>query len=203
MPTQRNRAVALLGKRGIMRLADLNAAGVHAASLARLVDEGLVVRAGRGLYELADAHVSLDRGLAEMAVRVPKGIVCLISALALHGITLQNPRTVWMAIGIKDRKPSITHRPVRFVYFGRAALTTGIQMVVVDGVKVRVFSAAKSIVDCFRYRSTVGLDVALEALRLGVRSGKARPSDIARIAKALRIWTVLRPYLESVAADDA
>lgn len=202
MPNQRDRAVALLGKRGIMRLTDLNAAGVHAASLARLVDEGLIVRAGRGLYELADADMSLDHGLAELAVRVPKGVICLVSALAHHQITLQNPRAVWMAIGLKDRKPRITHRPVRFVHFGDAALTTGVEIITIDGVNVRVFSAAKTIVDCFRYRSTIGLDVALEALRMGVRSGKAKPADIARYANALRIWTVIRPYLESVAADD-
>lgn len=186
-----------------MRLTDLNAAGVHAASLARLVDEGLIVRAGRGLYELADADVSLDHGLAELAVRVPKGVICLVSALAHHQITLQNPRAVWMAIGLKDRKPRITHRPVRFVHFGDAARNTGVEIIIIDGVNVRVFSAAKTIVDCFRYRSTIGLDVALEALRLGVRSGKAKPAEIARYAKALRIWTVIRPYLESVAADDA
>lgn len=202
MPTQRDRTVALLGKRGIMRLAELNAAGVHSASLARLIDEGLVVRSGRGLYELTDADVSLDHGLAQLAVRVPHGVVCLISALAFHGITLQNPRAVWMAIGLKDRKPRIAHRAVRFVHFGEAALSAGVQQVTVDGVKVRVFSPAKTIVDCFRYRNTVGLDVALEALRLGVRAGKARPSDIARFAKGLRIWSVVRPYLESIAADD-
>lgn len=202
MATQRDRALALLGKQGIMRLSDLTAAGVHAASLARLVDDGTIVRAGRGLYELADADMSLSHGLAEMAVRVPKGVVCLISALAHHETTLQNPRAVWMAIGLKDRKPKITHRAVRFVHFGEAAMTAGIERVVIDGVEVRIFSAAKTIVDCFRYRRIVGLDVALEALRLGVRSGKARPADIARLAKALRIWTVLRPYLEAVTADD-
>ncbi len=202
MPTQRDRALALLGKQGIMRLSDLTAAGVHAASLARLVDDGTIVRAGRGLYELADRDVSLSHDLAEMAVRVPKGVICLISALAHHEITLQNPRAVWMAIGLKDRKPSISHRAVRFVHFGEAALQAGVQRVDIDGVAVRIFSPAKTIVDCFRYRRIVGLDVALEALRLGVRSGKARPADIARLAKSLRIWSVLRPYLEAVTADD-
>lgn len=202
MTSQRDRAVALLGKRGIMRLTDLTAAGVHAASLARLVDDGTVLRAGRGLYELADAEISLGHGLAEMAVRVPKGVVCLISALSYHEITLQNPRSVWMAIGLKDRTPKIGHRAARFVHFGEAAIKTGVETVIIDSVPVRVFSPAKTIVDCFRYRRIVGLDVALEALRMGVRSGKARPATIAKIAKQLRIWTVLRPYLESVAADD-
>lgn len=202
MTTQRDRAVALLGKRGIMRLSDLTGAGVHAGSLARLVGDGTVLRSGRGLYELADAEVSLSHGLAEMAVRVPKGIICLISALAYHEITLQNPRSVWMAIGLKDRTPKIEHRAARFVHFGEAAMETGVETVIIDNVPVRVFSPAKTIVDCFRYRRIVGLDLALEALRMGVRSGKAKPATIAKIAKQLRIWTVLRPYLESIAADD-
>ena len=202
MTTQRDRALALLGRQSIMRLSDLTAAGIHAASLARLVDDGIIVRAGRGLYELADAEVSLSHSLAEMAVRVPKGVVCLVSALAHHEITLQNPRTVWMAIGLKDRTPRITHRAARFVHFGDAAMEAGIERIRIDGVEVKVFSAAKTIVDCFRYRRIVGLDVALEALRLGVRSRKATPDEIVRMAKALRIWSVLRPYLESVVADD-
>jgi predicted transcriptional regulator of viral defense system len=149
-----------------------------------------------------DRDVSLSHNLAEMAVRVPKGIICLISALAHHGITLQNPRAVWMAIGPEDRKPSIAHRAVRFVHFGEAALQENVQRVDIDGVAVLIFSPAKTIVDCFRYRRIVGLDVALEALRVGMRSGKARSADIARLAKSLRIWSVLRPNLEAVTADD-
>ena len=202
MTTQRDRALALLAKQGIMRLSDLTAAGVHAASLARLVDDGTVLRSGRGLYELADADVSLGHSLAQMAVRVPKGVVCLVSALAYHEITLQNPSSVWMAIGLKDRTPKITDRSMRIVHFGDAAMQTGIGSVMIDHVPVPIFTPAKTIVDCFRYRRIVGIDVALEALRLGVRSGKARPAAIADLAKQLRIWTVLRPYLESIAADD-
>lgn len=203
MTTQRDRALALLARQGIMRLSDLTAAGVHAASLARLVDDGTILRSGRGLYELADADVSLAHSLAQMAVRVPKGVVCLVSALAYHDITLQNPSSVWMAIGLKDRAPRIADRAVRFVRFGDAALHAGVDTVRVDHVPVPVFTPAKTIVDCFRFRRLVGLDVALEALRLGVRSGKARPAEIAEFAQRLRIWTVLRPYLESIAADDA
>lgn len=200
--TQRTRAIDLLRRRGIMRLNQLRVRGIHPPTLSRLVQEGEVVRPGRGLYELADAEVTLGHSLAEVAVRVPKGIICLVSALHYHEITLQNPRSVWVAIGEHVHKPKVPHLAVRFLHFGDAALGLGVETVVIDGVKVRIFSAAKTVVDCFRYRRIVGLDVALEALRLALRSKKATPDQLAKLAKALRIWTVIRPYLESVMADD-
>lgn len=203
MTTQRNRTRTLLRQKGIMRLMELKAHGIHAPALARMVEAGEIARPARGLYELADAEVGLQHSLAEIAVRVPKGIICLISALQLHEITLQSPRSIWIAIGEHDRKPRITHVAVRVLHFGEAALTTGVETHRIDGVDVKVFSAAKSVVDCFRYRRIVGLDVALEALRLALRAKKVTPDEIVALAKALRIWTVLRPYLESVVADDA
>ena len=134
---------------------------------------------------------------------MPKGVVCLISALSYHEITLQSPRSVWVAIGEKDRKPKVTHLTVRFLHFSDTALKTGVETVWIDGVPVKIFgSVAKTIVDCFRYRRAVGLDVALEALRIAVRARKVTPDQIAMLAKSLRIWSVIRPYLESIAADD-
>lgn len=185
-----------------MRLSELKALGVHPPTLSRLVEEGTVVRTQRGLYELADAEPDIAHSLAEMAKRVPKGVVCLISALQFHGITLQNPRGVWMAIGEKDRKPNVTNGTVRFVRFGEKALTLGVETHTIDGVPVRIFDPAKTIVDCFRYRRSVGADVALEALRMGLRARKARAARIAHYARELRIRSVVRPYLESMAADD-
>jgi len=200
--TQRDRTIDLLRHNGIMRLTDLRAHGIHAPTLSRMVEEGEIARRGRGLYELTDAEITLSHSLAEIAVRVPKGIICLNSALAYHEITLQSPKSIWIAIGEKDRKPRIDHIAVRVLHFGDAALRSGVQTVRIDGVAVKIFSPAKTVVDCFRYRRIVGLDVALEALRLALRSRKATPDDIVRFAKALRIWSVLRPYLESVVADD-
>ena len=200
--SQRKLALDLLGRHKIRRLTDLVAEGVHPPTVARLVAEGTVVRPSRGLYELADAEVELAHGFAEIAKRVPRGVICLISALQFHEITLQNPSSVWVAIGEKDRKPRIDHPATRFVRFGGRALATGVQTHTIDSVPVRITDPAKTVVDCFRYRSTVGLDVALEALRMAFRSRKASPDAIANYARDLRIWTVLRPYLESVAADE-
>ena len=200
--SQRDLAVSLIERHGIMRLSDLKGRGVNPATLSRLVAEGLLHRPSRGLYELADAEIEISHSLAEVAKRIPKGVICLISALQFHEITLQLPRSVWIAIGSKDRKPVIDYPPIRTVRFGEKALTLGVETHTIDSVPVRIFDPAKSIVDCFRFRSTVGLDVALEALRMGWRSRKASPDDIANYAQALRIWSVIRPYLESVVADE-
>ena len=200
--SQRDLAIGLLERRGIMRLSDLKSEGVHPPTLSRLVEEGVLFRPSRGIYELADAEVEAAHSLAEVAVRVPKGVVCLISALAYHEITLQLPRSVWIAIGSSDRKPAIDYPPICAVHYSEKALRTGAETHTISSVPVRIFDPARSIVDCFRFRSKVGLDVAMEALRMGWRSRKSRPDDIVNYAQALRIWTVVRPYLESVLADD-
>lgn len=197
-----DRVTELLQRRGVVRLRDLTALGVPPSAITRMVIDGSVVRVTRGMYELADRSISADHSLAEIAVCVPRSTICLVSALTYHGITLANPGRVWFAIGAKDRTPKVTHVGTRVVRFGAAALVLGVEQVDIDGVTVRITSPARTIVDCFRYRRIVGLDVALEALRMGVRAGKARPADIAQIATQLRIWSVLRPYLEAVSADD-
>lgn len=200
--TQRDLAVSLIGRHGIMRLSDLKNHGVNPATLARLVEEGVLNRFSRGLYELADAEIDAAHSLAEVAKRVPKGVICLISALQFHEITLQVPRSVWIAIGQKDRAPKIDYPPIRVVRFSGQALTLGVVTHEIDSVPVRIFNPAKTIVDCFRFRNKVGLDVALEAMRMGWRARKAKPDDIAKYAQALRIWSVVRPYLDSVVADE-
>lgn len=201
-PSQRDLTLQLLHSQGMMRLSELKRCGVHAPTLVRMVEEGTITRASRGLYQLADADMELGHNLAEIAKRVPKGVIALISALQYHEITLQNARTIWMAIGSKDRKPKIDYPPTRFVRFGDKALTVGIEKHRIDGVEVKIFDPAKSVVDCFRYRKSVGLDVAMEALRMALRSKKAAPSQIAAYAQELRIWSVLRPYLDIAATDD-
>jgi predicted transcriptional regulator of viral defense system len=200
--TQRQAALDLLDRHGIMRLSELLARGIHPPTLARLVEEGVLSRPSRGLYERTGTEVDLAHGLAEMAKRVPRGVICLISALQFHEITLQVPRSVWMAIGTRDRRPRIDTPPTRFVRFGEHALKCGVQTHVIDSVAVRIFDPAKTVVDCFRFRSTVGLDVALEGLRMALRSRRATPDAIADYARGLRIWSVLRPYLESTVADE-
>ena len=203
MTSQKDRAVELLEKRGAMRRMELGDAGVHPETLARLVEKGLLTRVARGLYQLTDADITAPHDLAEVAKLVPKGVICLVSALQFHELTLQTPSRVWLAIGAKARKPRIDFPPIRVVRFGERALSLGVETHTVDGVPVPVFHPAKTVVDCFRFRKHVGFDVALEGLRNVMRSDKAKPAEIVRYARDIRIWSVMRPYLETVVADGA
>jgi predicted transcriptional regulator of viral defense system len=201
--SQRDRAVELLKERGAMRRIELSDAGVHPETLSRLVEEGILTRVSRGLYQLTDADITAPHDLAEVAKLVPKGVICLISALQFHELTLQTPSRVWVAIGPKARKPKIEYPPTRIVRFSEQALSLGVQSHTIDGVLVPIFNPAKTVVDCFRFRKAVGFDVALEGLHNVIKSGKAKPAEIVRYARDTRIWSVLRPYLETVVADGA
>ena len=201
--SQKDRAVALLKVHGPMRSIELSNAGIHPETLARMLKEHTLTRVTRGLYQLADAEVTAPHNLAEVAKLVPKGVICLVSALQFHELTLQMPSQVWLAIGSRARKPRFDYPPTRVVRFGLRALSIGVQVHTVDGVSVPIFDPAKTVVDCFRFRQHVGLDVALEGLHNVVRSGKAKPAQIVDYAHDTRIWSVLRPYLETVAANGA
>ena len=186
-----------------MRRRELSDAGIHPETLARLVEGGILIRAARGLYQLADADITAPHNLAEVAKLVPKGVVCLVSALQFHELTLQMPSRVWVAIGAKARKPKFEYPAIRVVRFGNRALSLGVEMHRIDGVAVPIFNPAKTVVDCFRFRKHVGFDVVLEGLHRVVRSEKAKPAEIVQYARDTRIWSVLRPYLETVVADGA
>ena len=201
--SQGDRAVALLKARGPMRRIELSDAGIHPETLARMLEGRVLTRVTRGLYQLAGAEVTAPHDLAEVAKLVPKGVICLVSALQFHDLALQAPGRVWLAIGPKARKPKIDHPPTRIVRFGPRPLSLGVQAHTVDGVPVPIFDPAKTVVDCFRFRQRVGLDVALDGLHNVMRSGKAKPAQIVRYARDTRIWSVLRPYLETVVAGGA
>ena len=166
-----------------------------------MLNEQTLTRVTRGLYQLADAEVTASHDLAEVAKLVPKGVICLVSALQFHDLTLQIPGQVWLAIGSKARKPKIGYPPIRIVRFGPRALSLGVQYHTVDGATVPISDPAKTVVDCFRYRQHVGLDIALEGLHNVVKSGKTKPAQVVQYARETRIWSVLRPYLEAVVAD--
>ena len=186
-----------------MRGIELNNSGIHPETLARMLKDQILIRVTRGLYQLTDAEVTAPHSLAEVAKLVPQGVICLVSALQYHELTLQIPRRVWLAIGSRARKPKFDYPPTRVVRFGPRALSLGVQTHTVDGVSVPIFDPAKTVVDCFRFRQHVGLDVALEGLHNVVRSRKAKPAQIVGYAREIRIWSVIRPYLETVVADGA
>jgi predicted transcriptional regulator of viral defense system len=198
---QRQIAHVFLTACGIARLTELRAAGVTAATLSRMERDGEVLRLSRGLYQLADAPLDVHHNLAAAAKRVPKGVICLVSALAFHGLTDQVPRQVWLAIGQKDWSPKPDGTPVRLVRFTDRLLAESVETHIVDGVFVKVFGVDKTIADCFRYRNKIGLSVAIQGLQEALRQRKATPSDIFRQAERGTVATVIRPYIEALTAN--
>jgi predicted transcriptional regulator of viral defense system len=197
-PSQRNRAVAHLQATGMSRLSELTAKGITAATVSRLEREGVLVRLARGLYQLADVSLDVNHTLAEASKLVPKGVICLTSSLAFHGLTDQIPAKVWMAIGSKDWHPTFAYPPVRFARFSEPHLLHGVESHVIDGVSVPIFGVAKTIADLFRYRQTVGINVALEGLREALRQKKSSPADIAREAVDAKVWKIMAPYMSAL-----
>ncbi|MGN6423151.1 MAG: type IV toxin-antitoxin system AbiEi family antitoxin domain-containing protein [Asticcacaulis sp.] len=199
---QRQIARNVLKLHGIARLTELRAEGVTAATMSRMERDGEVLRLARGLYQLPDAPLDAHHSLAEAAKRLPKGVVCLVSALTFHELTDQMPRHVWMAIGHKDWAAKMDGVPVRLVRFADRLLADSVEIHTVEGVPVKVFGVAKTIADCFRYRSKIGLSVAIEGLQEALRQRKATPGEIAKYAEHGAVATVIRPYLEALTAND-
>jgi predicted transcriptional regulator of viral defense system len=179
---------------------DLAPLGFSYERLQGLVQAEVVEKIGRGLYRLSEAEPTEHETIAMVCKRIPKGVVCLLTALQVHGIGTQTPRQVWIALDRKARKPRLHGLPVRVVRFSGRMLQYGVWTRHMLGVPVRITSPARTVVDCFRYRNKIGLDVALKALRDGVRSRIATVDEIVRAADVCRVRTVIQPYLESLAA---
>jgi predicted transcriptional regulator of viral defense system len=201
--TQRDTVRNLFHQKGLVRMRDLRDAGVGSETVARLVREGAVTRVARGLYQLAEAVPDARRSFAEASALVPKGVICLISALQFHELTLQMPSVVWIAIDRTGWKPKVEYPPMRFVRFSSRALREGMKRHLIEGIEVPIFEPARTIVDCFRYRNKIGLDIALEGLREGLRTKRATPDQLWEFARTARVWSVIRPYVEAMVADGA
>ena len=199
--SQRQIARDFLQAHGIVRLAELRGVGVTAATVSRMERDGEVIRLARGLYQISDAPLETDHSLAEAAKRLPKGIVCLVSALTFHGLTDQLPKKVWLAIGKKDWAPRSDGMPIRVARFTESLLAESVETHMIESVPVKVFGVAKTIADCFRHRSKVGLSVAIEGLQEALRQRKATPAEIAHQAEHGGVATVIRPYLEALTAN--
>jgi predicted transcriptional regulator of viral defense system len=183
---------------GIVRPRDIEAIGIPREYLLRLYRQGKLGRAGRGIYTLPNAAVTERHSYAEVAKRVPEAVLCLLSALVFHEITTQNPASVWIALGKGARKPAIPSPSLRVVRLTEPSLSEGIEKQSVEGVTVRVYSAAKTVADCFKFRNKIGLDIAIEALKDCLRQKKATVNEIYRYAKICRVSNVIRPYMEAL-----
>ena len=193
-----DKALTLARKIGVVRPRDLNAIGVPRQYLRILVKQGKLRRVGWGLYVASDAEVTAEHTIAEAAKKVPKGVICLLSALRLHGLTTQSPFEVWMAIGREAWRPTVDYPPLRIVRFSGQALNDRIQEQRIEGVGVRIYDPAKTVADCFKYRNKIGLDVAMEALRDCRKKRLATMDALWDAAKICRVSNVMRPYLESL-----
>jgi predicted transcriptional regulator of viral defense system len=198
---QCDKAISLLGQRGMVRLSEFLRLGVTAATISRLEREGVIARLSRGLYQLPDSPLNVHHALAEASKRVPKGIVCLVSALAFHDLADQMPAKVWIAIGSKDWKPRVSHPPLRIARFSEHDLKTGVELHSIENTKVRIFGVAKTLVDVFRYRRVVGTTLVIEGMRAALRQRKVKPADIAKRAIDAKVWKAMQPYLETLTLD--
>jgi predicted transcriptional regulator of viral defense system len=196
--TDRERTLRLTRRRERITARELAAAGIHRQTVSRLVASGELKRVVRGVYRLPGHPQSEHTGLAIVGAVVPQGVICLLSALQFHGIGTQVPSEVWIAIDRKARRPSLRYPPLRVLRFSGAALTEGVEIKPIDGQMVRIYNVAKTVVDCFKYRNKIGLDVALEALREARAAKMASAEALWHYAKIDRVTNVMRPYLESV-----
>jgi len=180
-----------------LRTSDILALGIHPRTLYELRDSGEITQITRGVYRLSDDPPAENIELIAAAMRVPDGVICLISALSFHRITNEVPHEVYLAIPKGRQKPKLDYPPLRVFRFEPEAYSSGIEQHAIDGTKIKIFSMEKTVADCFKFRNRIGLDVALEALRLCIRNKGSR-KKILEFARVCRVERVIRPYLEAI-----
>jgi predicted transcriptional regulator of viral defense system len=195
--TQKHLRAAFKGTT-LLRTRDLTARGFDRVQLRQAVEAGLLEPAGRGLYRAPEADITEHHTLAEVAKRVPNGVICLLSALRFHGLTTQSPHEVWITIPHKAWHPRLDNVGLRVMRSSGAALNEGIEMHLIEGVPVKVYHPAKTVADCFKFRNKIGLDVALEALREVWRARRVTMNELEHHARIDRVARVMTPYLASL-----
>jgi predicted transcriptional regulator of viral defense system len=195
---QSDHILELARQRRVLRAVDVRARGWSPQLLIRLHQAGKLQRIARGLYGLPDAEVTEHQTAQEVCQRVPKAVLCLLSALQFHEIGTQLPREVWIALPEGSQAPALDYPPLRITRLRGAAYSEGILAVTDHGATIRVYSAAKTVADCFKFRNKIGLDVALEALKDAWRSRKVTMAELSQFAKINRVERVMQPYMEAV-----
>lgn len=198
MTTHLDNLLRMAESSGLIRARDLAEHGIPRQYLSIACQKGLLERLERGLYALPGAIQSEHRSLVEVCKLVPHGVICLLSALQFHGMTTQNPFQVWIAIGESREIPRINFVQLRIARFSAASLKAGIELHNISGAELRVFSAAKTVADCFKYRNKIGVDVATEALRDYLRQRKGPIDDLTKYGQVCRVERVMAPYLEAL-----
>ena len=181
---------------GILRTGEALDQGIHRRALYAMRDAGILERLERGLFRLAELPPLSDPDLITVARKIPKGVVCLISALHLHNITTQIPHAVSIAVIRGTEPPRLNFPPIQIYWFSGEAFTAGVEEHIIEKTIVRVYGAEKTLADCFKFRNKIGMDTALEALTLYLESRKPNPRKLLQFAKVCRVEKVMRPYLE-------
>jgi len=183
---------------GVMRMSEALKANIYRRMLYSMLEAGVIEKLSRGLYRLADLPPLGNPDLVSVSLKIPNGVICLISALAYHEITTQVPHEVYVALGRDTEAPRLGHPPVRIFRFSGQAFTHGIKTHKIDGVPVRIYSPEKTIADCFKYRNKIGLDTAIEALKLYRKKKHFKSEELTEFARVCRVEKVMRPYLEAL-----
>lgn len=196
--TKKQQVIDYVRQHSLVRPNELEALGLPRVYLYQLAKEGVIDHVGHGLYQWPDTQVDNHAALSEAAKKVPKGVICLLSALSFHEFTTENPFEVWMALERKSWRPRVDYPPVRFVFMSGEAMEEGIDVHRLNGVDVRIFNPAKTVADCFKYRNKIGLDVALAALKEGWNSRRFTIDELMHYAEICRVKNVIRPYMEAL-----
>jgi predicted transcriptional regulator of viral defense system len=183
---------------GVLRMNEALQAGIHRRMLYSMLEAGLIEKLNRGLYRLTDLPPLGNPDLVSISLKVPSSVICLISALSYHEITTQIPHEIYVALQRGTEPPRLGHPPIRLFWFSGQAFTLGIQTHKIDGVPVRIYSPEKTIVDCFKYRNKIGLEAAIEALKLYREKKRFKADDLMNLARACRVDKIMRPYLEAL-----
>jgi predicted transcriptional regulator of viral defense system len=198
-PKRFEKAIKIFHDRGgMLKTGEVLVAHIHPRTLYEMQRMGIVEKLTRGLYRVADLPPLGNPDLVSVSLKIPNGVICLISALAYHEITTQVPHDVYVALDRGTEAPRLDHPPIRILWFSGQAFTLGIQTHKIDGVPVRIYSPEKTIADCFKFRNKIGLNTAIEALKLYREKKGFKSEEIMQFARVCRVEKVIRPYLEAL-----
>ena len=183
---------------GVLKTKSAIKLGIHPRTLYALRDNALLERLDRGLYRITNAKPLDNPDFVTVALKVPKGVICLISALAYHHMTTQVPHAVYLAIAANDQAPALRYPPLRLFWYSQATFEDGLTAIVMDSVHVRIYSAERTLADCFKYRNKIGIDVCVEALNLYRRRGRMKLDRLEHYARLCRVERVIKPYVEAI-----
>lgn len=196
MSTKLEQAITLAKERGVLTPKDLESQSIPRQYLYRLEQEGVLDRTSRGIYTCIEGNITEYHSYVEVCKRVPHGVICLATALRFHELTTQSPWQVWLAIPNKARRPKMDYPSLRLFYMSGEAFTSGVEEHQIEGATVRVFNVAKTVVDCFKFRHKIGVDVAVEALKEYWFERRGTMDELCYYADICRVRNLMHPYLQ-------